>query len=218
MHLIVVGGFLRPIKSSNAYVIVASKENDSKHAQTDDESTATVSLGLSSKMINAIKHVFPPALFRNPIYMLHMLIFCFSAFVLSGWFIYLVPHAIDKGMTPYQASSISMVAAVVSLIGRIGFLPLVEKEIIQLRTAMYAGIALSTVSLLIDPWMNSFWLLMISSSMYFVGRGVYKSLFFVILNANIGADHLASGLGWCLAVAGLFRAAAGVSVGELIVI
>ena len=79
---------------------------------------------------------------------------------------------------------------------------------------MYASFILSAVSLIIDPWTNSYWSLMMSSSGYFLGRGIYKSLFFVVLNDNIGAKHLASGFGWCLAFGGFFHALAGGIVGK----
>ncbi|XP_072034624.1 monocarboxylate transporter 12-like [Amphiura filiformis] len=215
-HLIVTGSLLRPVNQVNAsYSTIEPNYIDADTTGRKDTEKGTPFLKKTISAKQVLEFLFPTTIFTDPIYILHLLVFCCSAFVLSGWFIYLVPHAISKGLQPYEAAAISMVSAVVSIIGRLSYFPLVERDIVKIRSLMYAGSALSAVALLVDPWMKTFWSLTISSSAYFLGRGVFKSLFFVILKGNIGAEHFASGFGWCVAIGGIFRFIAGGVVGWL---
>ena len=213
-HLVICGIVLRPAKKP-----YSSLQNTDGDSATDaDNATDDVEKGMNKKT-NLTKHgsgLLSPfqKIFTDPIYIIHVFIFCCSAFVYSGWFVYLVPHATSKGLDPYQSATVSMITAVASIIGRVMYPPLVEREIVKIRTLMYTCSTISAVALIVDPWMNNFWSITLSASAYFFGRGVFKSLFFVILKGNLGPERFASGFGWCLAIGGIARAVAGAVVGE----
>ena len=74
----------------------------------------------------------------------------------QGWIIYLIPHAEEKGITPYQSSGLAIAGGVGFFIGLMIPALIVDTGYVTDYQARTASFVLSGAAFLVDPWINSF--------------------------------------------------------------
>ncbi|XP_038072899.1 monocarboxylate transporter 12-B-like isoform X2 [Patiria miniata] len=122
--------------------------------------------------------------------------FICNRFVGDQWIIYYVSQAEAKGFSPYDAVTFTTAGGVGNFVSKILLGVIVDKGLLKLRTAIALMITLSSSALLITPWVNSYWLMSVSSVFYYSGRGAGASLNDMYTRELLGPDLLACAFAW----------------------
>ena len=184
LHILVCGSTLRASTRyvSNDNTSLTTKGND-KHQQ-NCVSTFVSKLGLN--------------LLLTDIYVLSLMIIAAGAgYIIIGWTIYLVPHALDIGYRSYDAALLSTVGGLGHLVGCAIF-PLVAK-VLSNKQIMYGTTILSSVALLLDPMSavyHSYAGLMVSCVTVGICRAIIFVVLFKIINEEIHNDIKTTVISW----------------------
>ena len=141
-------------------------------------------------------------------------VFICIIFVSDLWAIYFVSLAEAKGFSPYDAVTFTSVAGVSSIILRVGFGPIVDRGWLKLRPAILLMTVFCSLSLLITPWLNSFWSLMASTVVSYSTSATLYSLNDLYTRELLGADLLACAFGWMKLVAAVLNFSLGFFPGK----
>ena len=128
-------------------------------------------------------------------------VFICIIFVSDLWAIYFVSLAEAKGFSPYDAVTFTSVAGVSSMISKLGFGFIVDRGWLKLRPAILLMTVLSSLSLLVTPWINSLWPMMASAYIYIGASSALAPLNDLYTRELLGADLLACAFGWMKVVA-----------------
>ncbi len=96
----------------------------------------------------------------------------FSTIVYSGWAIFLVPHAIDKGVSTSDAVLLSTIGGIAALCGRLLPGPFVDKGCIKAINLIVLATLVNAAGYLLDKWFYQFW----SLSLAAIVNGFYFGL------------------------------------------
>ncbi len=113
------------------------------------------------------------------------------------------------GFSAEDAVVLCTVAGVSKLIGRLLNGPLVDRGILNVRLFMGVLLTLISLSLLTDPWMNSYWLALVNVVVYSNAVGALGSLVDVFTRELIGPDLLTCAFSWMELVTGLLLSSCG---------
>ena len=148
-----------------------------------------------------------------PFVLLLLVQFC-GRFAYMGWLIYLIPHAIEKGVSPLNATFLASVAGVTNVISRAFHGIVVDRKIVTATQLLTFAALLAAGSLLVDPVLNSFETLTIASLTYGMASGIYFPISVVIVKDIVGLNKFANALGWSYGFGGIGRMLAGFLTGK----
>ncbi|XP_038053991.1 monocarboxylate transporter 12-like [Patiria miniata] len=123
-------------------------------------------------------------------------IFILGRFVDDHWLIYYVSQAEAKGFSPYEAVTFTTAGGVGSVVSRIVFGFIVDRNLLNLRPALVLMIVLSSSALLIAPWLNTYWLMMAGSFVFCAGNGAIALLNDLYTRELLGTDLLVCAFAW----------------------
>ena len=112
------------------------------------------------------------------------------------WRIYYVPHVTVKGISLQDAALSLTIAGIVALIVKVGHGPLVDNGIISCRKLLGIAMLVSTVGLLIDPWMDAQWQLTVCAILVLSCISISYNLRDALIKELMGKNQLASAFGW----------------------
>ena len=141
-------------------------------------------------------------------------LFVCIVFVNDLWLIYFLSLAEAKGFSPYDAVTFTSVAGVSSMISKLGLGFIVDRGWLKLRPAILLMTVFCSLSLLITPWLNSFWSLMASTVVSYSTSATLYSLNDLYTRELLGADLLACAFGWMKLVAAVFMFSLGFFPGK----
>ena len=136
--------------------------------------------------------------------------------VANCWFIYYVDHIQQKGFSPQDAVAFTTAAGLGSLIFKIGFGPVIDRGFLKLRCSIILLTIIGSVTLLIDPWINSYWLLMASAFIFLGCAGGLNSINDMFTKELVGSEFLASAFSWMELMAGILSFAIGFFPGKVL--
>ncbi|XP_072048455.1 monocarboxylate transporter 12-like [Amphiura filiformis] len=155
------------------------------------------------------------SLFKDSLFLVWLSTNCLLEYTWAGWLIYLVPHAEDKGLSPYQATSLATSGGIGFLFGLFPTGYIVDKKIpnfgsneIRALTLLLGGIAL-----LIDPLCGSMVILTLLSILFGAAVGSLKVTSFSTAK-DIEGD-LTQVLSWSFTFIALAKVASGFLTGWL---
>ena len=140
--------------------------------------------------------------------------FC-GRFTYMGWLIYLVPHAIEKGVEPLDAAFLASVAGFTNIIARATHGIFVDRKWLTSLQMLTMAAVLGAMSLLLDPLLMTYWTLLCSSLAYGLASGVLFPISVVAIKEAVGIERFPNALGWSYGFAGVGRMTAGFLTGML---
>ena len=153
------------------------------------------------------------SLFKDLSFVTLMIVQFCGRFTYMGWLIYLVPHAIEKGVEPLDAAFLASVAGFTNIIARATHGIFVDRKWLTSTQMLAMGCILGAVSLLLDPLLLTFWTLLCSSLAYGLASGVIFPISVVAIKEAIGIERFPNALGWSYGFAGIGRMTAGFLTG-----
>ena len=139
--------------------------------------------------------------------------FC-GRFTYMGWLIYLVPHAIEKGVEPLDAAFLASLAGVTNILSRATHGIFVDRKWLTSKQLLTISAILASCTLLVDPLLVNYWSLLLSSLAYGLASGVFFPITVVVMKEAVGMDRFPNALGWSYGFAGVGRMTAGFLTGK----
>ncbi|XP_038060023.1 monocarboxylate transporter 11-like [Patiria miniata] len=121
---------------------------------------------------------------------------CVVAFCFVGWAVYVVPHGIDQGLSPMQASFLPTSFAVGNIIGKLVATLFVQIELVQARWAMCIGALLASIFFFVDPFMASYAGLLIVTMVIGTGNAICNTVKLLLFRNMTSDDRLLGMLMW----------------------
>ncbi|XP_072019841.1 monocarboxylate transporter 7-like [Amphiura filiformis] len=124
----------------------------------------------------------------KPIFIAVLVARLFSTMIYSGWAIFLVPHAIDKGISPEKAALLSSIGGVAAIFGRLLPGPILDKEYISVVKLIVLVSLLNSGAYFADHWLYVFWTLSLGAVVNGFYFGLEPVLAFPISVDVLGTD------------------------------
>lgn len=146
-HITLVGASLKPQKKQSL--------QEEGHPETERH-------GCCRKLMN----LFQFDLLRNPA-LLSLLAAGFAhSYGFQAWIIYLIPNALEKGLSAYQSTALATVGGVSQLIGLVLSGLLIDSMLISGNMVCLVGLISAGISFALNPWSNGYFSLMINSFVF----------------------------------------------------
>ena len=159
---------------------------------------------------------FDLSLFTNISFVSLLIISSGNGFTTTAWLIFLVPHALDVGFTPYNASAVAAIGGVGNTVGNCVY-PLLCK-VMSNKAMLYISVCVMAASLALDPVASSFYSyagMVACSFVYGLARGVMITAWFVILNDVVGNEaQMVNAIGWSFCAYGVMSILGGFLSGK----
>ncbi len=149
LHTTVAGALMRPpttYKDKRLYFNL-NGDTDSLLHNNSKSIFAPVKRFASSLKENLSIEVFR----KQPRFIVYQVIFLLSAIQFAGWHLFLVPNALSRGVSPYNAAFLASIGGVGNIIGRAGNGPLLDHNICSDTTLFMVIHLILAVVLLFDP-------------------------------------------------------------------
>ncbi|XP_071788695.1 monocarboxylate transporter 12-like [Asterias amurensis] len=130
-------------------------------------------------------------------------IFIFNGTTGVLWFAYFIDHVLAKGFTAYDAVLFTTVGGLSNVVIKILSGPIIDRRILSVRVALVIYILASSACLLVDPWMNSYWLMMVNVFIFYGSLGTVGALVDILTRELLGPELLASAFSWMKFVSGI---------------
>ncbi|XP_038071621.1 monocarboxylate transporter 12-like [Patiria miniata] len=204
VHLEVCGALLRSLstdKTNDSYQPVSTGDNEEPQVGSSS-AEETGNLKQSSRISafkNALgaqmKHFGLSVCFKFSFWITAVIFIC-RRFVVDQWMIYYISQAEAKGFSLYDAVTFTTAGGVGNVVFKILLGVIVDKGLLKLRPAIALMITLSSSTLLITPWVNSYWLMMVNTVIYVSSHGALVSLNDLYTRELLGTDLLACAFAW----------------------
>ncbi|XP_072048861.1 monocarboxylate transporter 13-like [Amphiura filiformis] len=150
-------------------------ENCGNEAIQQSEDTTTTKCSLFCYKLRKYLEYCEP-LFKDSLFLVWLSTNCLLEYTWAGWLIYLVPHAEDKGLSPYQATSLATSGGIGFLFGLFPTGYIVDKRIPHFGSNEIRALALllGGIALLIDPLCGSMVILSLLSILFGAAIGSLK--------------------------------------------
>ena len=156
-------------------------------------------------------------LFTDAWFVTMVLIMCGNGYSVTGWMIFIVPHGLDIGLSPYQASVVSTAGGIGNIIGVLSYPALCR--VMSPKAQLYtSGFAMS-VALALDPvasYVHSSYIgMMACSVVYSYFRSVTAASWLSTMNNTIDDTHMVNALGLSYAGYAFASIISGFSTGKV---
>ena len=132
------------------------------------------------------------------------------------WVIYFVAHAEANGFSLADAVLFTSVAGVGNLLVKVLHGPIVDWGWIKLRPMIVLMTTVAMLCLFADPWMNTFWLMLINAVVFMGTSGALGSLIDLYTKDLLGADQLVNAFSWMGVMGGFATFGLGFFPGEYV--
>ncbi|XP_038074047.1 monocarboxylate transporter 12-like [Patiria miniata] len=211
-HLGVCGALLRSAstdETNDSYQPVSTGANEepqvgSSSAEKTGKLKQSSRLGAFKDALGAqIQHFGFSVCFKYSFWITAVPFIC-SRFVGDQWMIYYVSQAEAKGFSPHDAVTFTTAGGVGNVVSKILLGVIVDKSLLKLRPVIALMITLISSVFLITPWINSYWLMMVTAVIYCSGHGAIASLNDLYTRELLGTDLLACAFAWMELVTAIF--------------
>ncbi|XP_033638148.1 monocarboxylate transporter 12-like [Asterias rubens] len=211
LHLVVCGALLRQPstekQNQESYQQVPSGEETKSTLRRDKESTSRIQL--MKEVLMTIKRSFGISVCLQKPFWIPTVIATSNRLLHTLWSVYYVDHILNKGFSAEDAIVFCTAAGVAKLTAKLLTGPLVDRGVLKLRTLMAILLTLCSITLLTDPWMNSFWLAIVNVAIYDFTNGGVSSLVDVYTRELIGPELLTCAFSRMELVAGIVVSCSG---------
>ena len=123
------------------------------------------------KIITAISSSLDLQLFKNFRYVAQITVSFGTGYYYTGWLIYQVPHALDSGFQPHEASAMATVGGIGHIVGNIVYM--LQLKVMTNKNIVYSSTIMASLSLLLDP--------------FFTATHSYSGLLMMSFATNVGS-------------------------------
>ncbi|XP_072033398.1 monocarboxylate transporter 12-like [Amphiura filiformis] len=167
--------------------------------QDDEEADSVIAEGNrnNQQLPRTVFFYFDLELLYNPIVLTRVVYSIGSAYSFIGWIIYLVPFAIDIGISSYRAASLSAIGGIGNLLGNATF-PLLKKKLSN-EHILYLTTLIGSLSLVVCPLFSStssYTALTVPSFIFGYSRGLGILASQHIAKENIEEDKITNTFTW----------------------
>ncbi|XP_072022494.1 monocarboxylate transporter 12-B-like [Amphiura filiformis] len=219
-HGCIAGALMRRPEQSQGTVTKYSKLEESSDQPTSnsnkDNPDAVTKCGFLVSFLKQILSHFHSGIFVDvPKFTLFQAIFALYSIGYTTWIVYLVPHAINKNILPNKAVFLSTVGGFGTVIGRVGYGPLVDYNIIS-GTRLFATLSfLCAITFLVDPFTDSFAVMCFLAFVAGVSIGARYPISITMTKNLVDEDQFVSAMGWTHFFTGLGKTIGGPLTGWL---
>ncbi|XP_038068490.1 monocarboxylate transporter 13-like [Patiria miniata] len=197
LHMAVCGAVLRPV------VIRGVERRDTPTA--DEASSPDRNEKTRTRRMRQFIQSSHLYLLKNFSFVTIVCVLCFERLTFLAWLIYLVPHGLEAGLTPYQAATLPSGTGVANLLGKVVQGVFVDSKLITSTALLYATAVTAGVSLMLDPLAKTFASMFVLGTVYGLAVGTLYPLGMTVLRDLVGDQRFIVALGWCTVVLGIFR-------------
>ena len=133
----------------------------------------------------------------------------------GAWLVFYVPHLQAKGFSPQVSAALATAAGVGYFFGTLIFAPFVDKGRLKCSTAVMMSSLTLTVSLMVDPVVNSIVGMAVITFLYGLSTSAMYTLTDVLTKELLGYERLTSGFSWIGAISLGARLLAGFLPGKV---
>ncbi len=169
------------------------------------------------KLTDYLKNYLDTRIFNNLTFLTCLSLFAGIGFYNTGWVIYVVPHVIEVGFAPYDASLVATIGGFANFIARVSH-PLTDM-MFSPKVQLYISTFIMASSFAFDVLASSYvsYVGLVACSVGFgTGNGIMVTAVYPILNAAIDDDQMINAVGWMYGIYGLASILSGFSCGKLI--
>ncbi|XP_038053897.1 monocarboxylate transporter 12-like [Patiria miniata] len=204
LHLGVCGALLRSpstdeSKTNSSYQLVSNEEprlGSSSAEKKGNLKQSSLPFNTFKDVLKAMmKHFGFSVCFRVSFWITTVTSLC-ALYVDDYWLIYYVSQAEAKGFSPYDAVTFTTAGGVGNIVSGILLGFIVDRNVLKLRPALALSIILSSLALLIAPWVNSYWLMMTGAFVFCGGNGAIALLNDLYTRELLGTDLLVYAFAW----------------------
>ncbi|XP_038061035.1 monocarboxylate transporter 12-like [Patiria miniata] len=159
--------------------------------------------------ILSLSRYFGVSVFLQGSFWIAAVIFVIARLPCDLWLIYFVALAQAKGFPAYDAVTFTSVAGVGSIVISVFLGYVVDRGFVKLRMALLLTIILDSVTLLVIPWMNSYWLMMANAFVCLGAHGTTISFSDVYIREMVGTKHLIHAFSWTELMSAIFTISLG---------
>ncbi|XP_022108569.1 monocarboxylate transporter 12-like isoform X2 [Acanthaster planci] len=209
LHLGVCGATLRSLSTEtqtkgNYQLLRADTNEEIRASAKNTDNSIQSQFGAFKDAIGAqLKH-FGFSVCGRVSFWITGVVFTCSHFAADLWYIYYVSQAEVKGFSPDDAVTFTAAAGFGSLVCRITCGLIVDRGWLKLRCAMVLTIITSSITLLVTPWINTYWPMMVNAFLFFGSSGTLFTLNDLYTRELLGVDLLASAFSWMELLAAVF--------------
>ncbi|XP_022104889.1 monocarboxylate transporter 13-like isoform X2 [Acanthaster planci] len=203
LHLSVCGSLLKSrateTQTNGSYQSLGPVEDEEPPARSGVEDTGNLKQPRPSALKDAISaqlNHFGVSVCCHVSFWITTTLFICNVFVNDLWTIYFISLAQVKGFSPYDAVTFSSVAGITNVIFKVVCGLIVDRGWFKLRPTIVLMTASSSLSLLITPWLTSFWSMMASAVVFVSASGTLYSLNDIYTRELLGVDLLACAFSW----------------------
>ena len=202
-HVVFAGALMRTEKQQNEYNPLQIGWRDQKVLEKDKTQKNSRSDLLKEQLIKYLDI----NLFRNePMILFYDITIFLFGLVYSVWTVYLVPHAIARGVNEADAAFLSTISGVTNFAGRIVYAPIVDRNLLDSRDMFAVISVINAVMFLTDPLYDTYILLAVSAAVVGFTIGAGNSLWTMMIKQFIKecrTGSFVSALGWACLFQGL---------------
>ncbi|XP_071784886.1 monocarboxylate transporter 13-like [Asterias amurensis] len=191
LHMSVCGALLRPVAtvdSADGDIVVSPVTDGSCKARW--------------KQFVRASHMY---LLKDFSFFTILCILCCERLCFMAWMIYLVPHAIQEGLTPYQAASLPLGAGFANFFGKVIQGLFVDSKLVTSNSLLCATAFVAGLCLMLDPLAGTFAGRFVLGVVYGLAVGTLFPLGVTVLKDLVGESRFILALGWCTFIMGMLR-------------
>ena len=208
-HLAVAGMLVRPHQQQ--YKSVPGDDNSDEIPLDNNESKYKCCDWNICSMLQCDVFIEYPGLVR------YLTAFSLYATPWTAWMIFLVPDALNKGLTAQSGALLSTMGGVGTFIGRIIHSPFIDHHILSADQLFVILCIMCAVSFLVDPYLDSYALLLVSAVNVGIATGGLYSICIILTKNAVENDvFLVEAIAWMQFTFGLAKIGGGPLAGTSI--
>ncbi|XP_072180625.1 monocarboxylate transporter 12-like [Diadema setosum] len=184
----------------------AASSSEGKYLlQEDDQGSATTpdSSGRISSMMRTIFSILGLSIFLDLSTVLILLAQFAGRFVFIGWLIFLIPHVIEKGFEPLDATFVASAGGISLMVLQFTHGFAIDKKWLTPNQLLMIMSTLMATALLLDPLCTTYGTLMAGSVVVGAGAGAFFPASVTTLHITVGPERFPNAVSWGFVFSGL---------------
>lgn len=154
---------------------------------------------------------------KKPVFVAIITARVFSAMCTSSWAIFLVSHAIEKGLSPRSAALLSSIGGIAAIFGRLIPGTIIDSGFVTATQFCVSTQLANTVAYVSDYWSYKFWSLSVAALMNGFIFGSDFVLIFPLCVEILGNEDAIDGYGLCLTPGSTGSIIGGLLIGKCVI-
>ena len=207
-NLVTCGMLMRPKHASSIH-----RQDNASYTTIDNKQRNRSLFSLITKWSQSFVDPFK-VIKKKPVFAAIITARVFSGMVTASWAIFLVPHAIEKGLSPSNAALLSSIGGIAAIFGRLIPGPIIDKGFVTATQFQVLTHLANSVAFVSDYWSYNFWSLSLAALMNGFIFGSDFVLVFPLCVEVLGNKDAIDGYGLCLTPGSVGNIVGGLLIGK----